>query len=46
MKYLGHDLGDARPPAGRPLAKGELKELFDRMDKSGLYRRNDAKKVL
>lgn len=46
MKYLGLDVGEGRAPAGRPLAKGELKELFDRMDKLGLYRRNDAKKVL
>ena len=46
MKYIGLDVGEGRAPAGRPLAKGELKELFKRMDDLGLYRRNDAKKVL
>jgi len=46
MKYIGLDVGEGRAPAGRPLAKGELKELFKRMDELGLYRRNDAKKVL
>lgn len=46
MKYIGLDVGEGRAPAGRPLAKGELKELFRRMDELGLYRRNDARKVL
>ena len=43
MKYLGLDCGEVRAPWGFPLAKGELRELFDRMDRLGLYVRNDAK---
>ena len=45
MKYIGLDCGEVRSPWGFPLAKGELKELFDKMDALGLYVRNDAKKV-
>ncbi len=45
MKYLGLDVGEGRAPAGRPLAKGELKELYAKMDQLGLYVRNEAQKI-
>ena len=42
MKYIGLDCGEGRAPNGRPLAKGELKELFSRLDELGFVRRNDV----
>ncbi len=44
MKYIGLDCGEGRAPNGRPLAKGELKELFARLDALGFVKRNDARK--
>lgn len=44
MKYIGLDCGEGRAPNGRSLARGELKELFSRLDALGFVVRNDVRR--
>ena len=46
MKYLGLDCGNARRPAGRPLTQAEYDAYVAKAEALGIFRKDDALKVL
>ena len=46
MRYLGLDCGDARRPGGRPLSASEYDAYIAKVEALGIFRKDDALKVL